>query len=126
MNFNDFIAIVKSVILKNYCNFEGRANRPEYWWFFLFNFIVSIIFSILTKYGIFFTVLSCVYSLALLLPGLGVCVRRLHDINKSGWAIFISLIPIIGVIILIVWLAKEGDPTENQYGPVPETPKAEE
>ena len=122
MNFNNIIAIVKSVILKNYVNFQGRATRAEFWWFFLFNFLVGLILSLFGKAG---TYLSGIWSLAILLPNLGLTVRRLHDINKSGWAILISLIPIVGWIILIVWLAKEGDMTENQYGPVPETPTAE-
>ncbi len=122
MNFNDIIAIIKSVILKNYVNFEGRATRAEFWWFFLFNFIIGCILSLFGKVG---NVLSGVWSLAILLPQLGLGVRRLHDINKSGWYWLIGLIPIVGWIILIVWWAKEGDATENQYGPVPETPKAE-
>ena len=122
MNFNDIIAIVKSVILKNYCNFKGRATRAEFWWFYLFSLVLGIICSVLGKFG---TILSYIISLALLLPNLGLGVRRLHDINKSGWFMLLSLIPIVGWIILIVWWAKQGDPTENQYGPVPETPKAE-
>lgn len=125
MNFNNFIAIVKYVILNNYCNFEGRASRPEYWWFFLFNFVVGLILSLLGQLGTIFVILSYIYSLAVLLPGLGVCIRRLHDINKSGWAILIAFVPVVGAIILIYWLAKAGDLTENQYGPVPQTPSAD-
>ncbi len=122
MNFNDIIAIIKSVILKNYVNFEGRATRAEFWWFFLFNLIVGLILSLFGRVG---TVLSGVWSLAILLPYLGVSARRLHDINKSGWLLLLALIPLVGAIILIVWWAKEGDTEPNQYGPVPETPKAE-
>ena len=122
MNFNDIIAIIKSVILKNYVNFEGRATRAEFWWFFLFNLIVGLILSLFGRVG---TVLSGVWSLAILLPYLGVSARRLHDINKSGWLLLLALIPLVGAIILIVWWAKEGDAEPNQYGPVPETPKAE-
>lgn len=123
MNFNDIIAIIKSVILKNYVNFEGRANRAEFWWFFLFNVIVSIVLNLFgPKVG---GILSGIWSLAILLPTLGVGARRLHDINKSGWLLLLALIPLVGQIILIIWWAKEGDPTENQYGPVPEDIKAE-
>lgn len=123
MNFNDIIAIVKSVILKNYVNFEGRATRPEFWWFFLFNFIVGIILSLFgSKVG---TVLSGIWSLAILLPQLGLGARRLHDINKSGWLLLLAFIPVVGIILLIYWWAQPGDATENQYGPVPETPKSE-
>ena len=122
MNINDIIAIVKSVILKNYCNFEGRASRPEFWWFFLFNFLVSLILSLMGKAG---TTLQGLWSLAILLPQLGLSARRLHDIGKTGWLLLLGFIPIVGWVILIIWWAKEGDPTENQYGPVPETPTAE-
>ena len=81
MNFNNIIAIVKSVILKNYVNFEGRATRPEFWWFFLFNVIVSLILNLFgPKVG---TTLSGIWSLAILLPYLGLSVRRLHDTAGS-------------------------------------------
>ena len=123
MNFNDIIAIVKSVILKNYVNFEGRATRAEFWWFFLFNVIVSVVLNIFgPKIG---GTLSGIWSLAILLPYLGLSVRRLHDINKSGWLMLLGLIPIIGWIILIYWWAQPGDTSENQYGPVPQTPTAD-
>lgn len=122
MNFNNIIAIVKSVILKNYCNLEGRASRAEFWWFFLFSLVLGVICSFFGKFG---TILSYIISIALLLPNLGLSVRRLHDINKSGWLVLLGLIPIVGTIILIIWLAKVGDTTENQYGPVPVTPTAE-
>ena len=109
--------------MKNYVNFEGRATRAEFWWFFLFNFIVGCILNLFgPKVG---TTLSGIWSLAILLPQLGLGVRRLHDINKSGWYWLIGLIPIVGWIILIVWWAKQGDTTDNQYGPVPVTPTAE-
>lgn len=60
-----------------------------------------------------------IVGLALLLPSLGLCVRRLHDIGKSGWWWLLALIPIVGAIILIVWFCKDSQPTENQYGPIP-------
>ena len=122
MKFNDIVAIIKSVILKYYCNFEGRATRAEFWWFFLFTSILGLIFGCCGKVG---TVLSLVFGVALLLPQIGVGVRRLHDINKSGWFYLLDLIPLVGVIILIVWWARAGETTENQYGAVPTTPKAE-
>ena len=122
MNFNDIIAIIKSVILKNYVNFEGRATRAEFWWFFLFNLLVGLILSLFGKAG---TTLQGIWSLAILLPQLGLSARRLHDIGKSGWLLLLGLIPIVGWVILIIWWAKEGDPNENEYGPVPVTPTAE-
>lgn len=64
-------------------------------------------------------IISLIVSLALLLPSLGLGVRRLHDINRSGWMLLIGLIPLIGAIILIIWFCKESQMTENEYGPVP-------
>jgi len=118
---NEFIAIVKKVFLENYCNFEGRATRKEFWYAFLFNFIVSAILGLFGKVGVW---LSGIWSLAVLLPFLGVGARRLHDINKTGWLLLLSLIPLVGQIILIIWWATAGETTENQYGPVPTDPQA--
>ncbi|MDE7409555.1 MAG: DUF805 domain-containing protein [Muribaculaceae bacterium] len=115
-----FKEAVVSAIQQNYCNFSGRASRSEYWWFCLFNFILS------TVIGIAFcwsqdtlNIVSCIVNLALLLPSLGLAVRRLHDIDKSGWWLLIALIPIIGWILLIVWYCKDSQMETNQYGPVP-------
>ena len=69
--------------------------------------------------------LGGIYSLAVLLPGLAVAVRRLHDIGKSGWWLLIALVPFVGAIILIVFFVKEGDPGSNEYGPNPESNEME-
>ena len=120
---NEFLAYVKRVYLEKYVCFEGRANRKEFWYSFLFNFIISTIIGFIPgKGGLIATI---VWSLAVLLPTLGVAARRLHDINKSGWLLLIALIPLIGEIILIIWWIKEGDKAENQYGPVPEELKVD-
>ncbi len=109
-------------VLKKYAVFDGRAGRPEYWYFFLFNLIVSLVLSIVdaivgtTSGG--FGVLSGLYSLAVLLPAIGVGIRRLHDIGKSGWWLLIGVIPIVGWIILIVLAARESD-GPNAYGVAP-------
>ena len=105
-------------VLKKYAVFSGRARRQEYWMFFLFNLIVSIVLSIVDR-AIGSNVISLLYTLAVLLPGLGVAVRRLHDTGRSGWWILIALIPLVGTIILIVFLASEGKAEENQYGTNP-------
>lgn len=90
---------------KNYVNFGARTTRRGYWMAYLFNFIAALILGVIvavTK----LEVLSGIYSLAVLLPGLAICVRRLRDAGKAwGW-IFISLVPLAGVIILIVLLCK--------------------
>ncbi len=112
-------------VLKKYAVFDGRAGRPEYWYFVLFNIIASIAFAILDNvFGTFskdsgIGVLGGIYSLAVLLPSIGVGIRRLHDIGRSGWWLLIGAIPIVGWIILIIWAATESDSGGNQYGPGP-------
>ena len=106
-------------VLKNYAGFSGRARRTEYWMFVLFNLLITIGLSIIDVVAIGAGVLGGLYSLAVLIPSLAVGVRRLHDTNRSGWWLLISLIPLIGGIILIIFLASGSDPEENQYGPVP-------
>ena len=115
--------------LRQYTDFTGRARRKEYWMYTLFNVIIVALlagidyllgwFSIEYRIG----VLSGIYYLAVLLPGLAVCVRRLHDIGKSGWYYLLGLIPIVGPIILLVYYCTEGDRFENAWG---EDPKKDE
>ena len=109
---------VKLALTTNYCNFNGRSSRSEFWWYALFTFILSSIISLIFS-GSTLQVVSGIINLALLLPGLGLAVRRLHDVNKSGWWVLINLIPVVGWIIYIVWVVKESDPVPNQYCPVP-------
>ncbi len=114
-----------SSVFHKYATFSGRARRSEYWYFCLFNFLVSFVLGLLgglfgdNAMGTIMTVISGIYSLAVLIPGLAVCWRRLHDIGKSGACIFLALIPLVGAIILIVWFCKEGDRGDNMYGPDP-------
>lgn len=116
--------------LKQYTDFSGRARRKEYWMFLLFNCIfcfvlavidavISIAFDLTAGVGI----LTSIYTLCVFIPSLAVCVRRLHDIGKSGWFYFLFLIPIVGAIILIVWYCKEGERCSNAWG---EDPKKNE
>lgn len=113
---------------QNYANFNGRARRAEYWYFCLFNVLISGVLSALSRMAgegfisSAFSAIATLYSLAVLIPGLAVAWRRLHDIGKSGAYWFFILIPIAGPIILLVWLAKAGDVGDNAYGP---DPKAE-
>ncbi|MFZ1528572.1 MAG: DUF805 domain-containing protein [Ferruginibacter sp.] len=123
----------KKVVLENYANFSGRARRAEYWYFALMNFLLIIPFYILAFAGaamdssVFSFLGGGVYilvALGTLIPGLAAAVRRLHDINKSGWYYFIGLIPLIGGIILLVWFFTDGDRFTNNYGPDPKNPDA--
>ena len=98
----------------NYGNFNGRATRQEYWMFFLFNIIFASVVGIADVFlGLGF--LEPLYLLAVFIPGLAVGIRRLHDVNKSGWWLLISLIPIIGVIWVIILLCTDSNPGENNY-----------
>jgi uncharacterized membrane protein YhaH (DUF805 family) len=106
-------------VLKNYVGFEGRARRKEYWMFVLFSIIVSIVLSIIQSILRLEAVLTSLYSLAVLLPSLAVGARRLHDTGRSGWWLLISLIPLIGSIILIVFMCQDSESNANRFGPNP-------
>ena len=110
-------------VIKNYVGFSGRARRKEYWMFFLWNVIISIVIGFIG--GLLGLVaLGYLYSVLIFLPALAVSIRRLHDIGKSGWWYLIVFIPLIGFIWLIVLLATEGNAGENQYGPDPKAAEA--
>jgi len=106
-------------VIKKYTVFEGRAHRTEFWMFALVNFIIGAVLAILDAALGTSSVLGGIYSLAVLLPSLAVGVRRLHDTGRSGWWLLLGLIPLIGLIVLIVWWATEGERSTNQYGPNP-------
>ncbi|MFL9835697.1 DUF805 domain-containing protein [Chryseobacterium terrae] len=98
-------------VLQNYATFTGRAGRREYWYFFLFNVIIAIVLAFVGGL-IKTTILSTIYSFAVLVPGIAVGVRRMHDVGKSGWYL---LIPIYNLILAI----GEGEKESNEYGAVP-------
>jgi uncharacterized membrane protein YhaH (DUF805 family) len=108
-------------VLKKYATFSGRARRTEYWMFTLISTVIAIVLGVidtqLAKYG--FGVLGPIYSLAVLIPGLAVAVRRLHDTGRSGWWVLIVLVPIVGAIVLLVFLVGDSEPGMNRYGPNP-------
>jgi uncharacterized membrane protein YhaH (DUF805 family) len=99
-------------VLKKYTVFTGRARRAEYWWFTLFNTLLSYGLTALGVFVLHISWLGSLYSLAILLPSLGVAIRRLHDVNKSGWFI---LIPIYNLVLLVT----PGTVGPNEYGPDP-------
>lgn len=110
-------------VLRKYAVFTGRAHRTEFWMFVLVNVAISIALSIVDVIigteGDFGGLLSGLYGLAVLVPSLAVGARRLHDIGRTGWWQALLLIPLVGLIVLIVWWAKEGDPAPNEHGPNP-------
>ena len=95
--------------MSKYADFTGRANRPEFWWYVLAQFLL------LLAIGLISDTLSNIASLALLVPSISVAVRRLHDTGRSGWWVLIAL-TIIGIIPLIIWYATEGPKAPNEYG----------
>jgi uncharacterized membrane protein YhaH (DUF805 family) len=99
-----------------YVEFKGRADRPEFWYFVLFQVVVLAVLGLVSQ------TLQGLGSLALFLPGLAVSVRRLHDIGKSGWWVLIGLIPLVGWVILIYWGVQPGQPAANEYGEPTGTP----
>ncbi|MCA0987477.1 DUF805 domain-containing protein [Guptibacillus algicola] len=107
-------------VLKEYVNFKGRARRKEYWMFFLVHVIICALLSWIQTAADFGVVLTTIYSLAVVLPALAVAVRRLHDTGKSGWWVLISFVPIVGSIILIVFLVLDSV-DDNKYGANPKT-----
>ncbi|HQR50311.1 MAG TPA: DUF805 domain-containing protein [Methylophilaceae bacterium] len=109
MNFGDAI----KTCFSKYADFSGRAKRPEFWWFVLFLFLVSLVLGLVSN------TVSLLFSLGTLIPSLAVGARRLHDTNRSGWWQLIGLIPVIGWIVLIVFCAQEGESGDNQYGAPP-------
>lgn len=137
----------KKVVFENYANFSGRARRAEYWWFTLISTILAAVLMVilLVLFGataettetvntagqtavevdsasplvIIPAILLGILSLALIIPGLAVTVRRLHDQDKSGWFYFVSFIPFIGGLVLWVFMFIDGTPGPNRYGPSP-------
>lgn len=110
---------IKTVFSK-YVDFDGRARRSEYWYFTLFIFILDAVLWLLghlvsAKFG---NTLMSLVSLAIFLPSLGVAVRRLHDIGKSGWWVLL-IITVIGSLLLIFWWVQDSQDGENEYGPNP-------
>ena len=110
---------------KKFVDFSGRARRKEYWIFTLINVIIAsiitAIFPAATTSGgmVQPSVVSSIFSLVILLPSLAVAVRRLHDTNRNGWLILIALIPLVGWILVLVWLCTDSNQGENDYGPDP-------
>ena len=111
--------------LKKYAVFGGRSRRKEYWYFVLFSVIVSLVLSAIdallgtlsssTNVGL----LGGIYGLAIIIPSIAVSVRRLHDIDRTGWWVLIGLVPVIGTIVLLVFAVLDGTPGQNRFGPNP-------
>ena len=106
-----------SACFSQFATFSGRARRAEYWWFFLFNVLAASILAAVSE------TLSGVFSLVTLLPTLAVSVRRLHDIDRSGWWLLLMILPLIGPIVLLVWSLTRGTAGINNFGDDPKLPQ---
>lgn len=102
---------------QNYTNFSGRARRKEFWYVFIINLAISFVLSLFSRtfLGPIAALLSFAYSIAFLLPGIALSVRRLHDTGRSGLWLLIGFVPIIGVIVLIFFFASDSQSGPNQY-----------
>jgi uncharacterized membrane protein YhaH (DUF805 family) len=103
-------------VLRNYATFEGRASRKEYWMFNLFHTIFIIALAIIMTFNDLVGYVFLLYVIATIIPSIAVSIRRLHDINKSGWWFFISCVPLIGGIWYFVLLVTAGDEGANSFG----------
>lgn len=112
MNFFDAI---KTCLVK-YVDFTGRASRSEFWYFVLFVFIAEVCLLVLYR------PLGMAFVLAAILPRVAVAVRRLHDIDRSGWWLLIALIPVVGWIVIIIWYCQRSDERANRFGAPPFPP----
>ncbi|HEX7250534.1 MAG TPA: DUF805 domain-containing protein [Burkholderiales bacterium] len=107
-------------VLKNkYATFSGRARRKEYWMFFLFNVLVAIGLGIIEALIGTGGLIGALYSLAVLIPGIAVTVRRLHDTSRTGWWVLIVFVPLVGALILLIFMVLDSQPGDNEYGPNP-------
>ena len=115
-NMMSFMDATKSGIGKSF-TFSGRSSRSEYWWWMLAGILFPIICTIIVILGD--VGVAAIFPMLLVLPTTTMIVRRLHDLEKSGWWFLIVFIPLIGILYLIYLFTQEGDMTENFYGPVP-------
>lgn len=109
--------------LSKYTIFTGRSRRSEYWYFSLAQILIGMAINALawvTGAEVISSVISMIFSLAMLLPGLAVAVRRLHDVGKSGWWLLIAF-TIIGIFLILYWYCQDSEPGANKYGPNPKT-----
>ena len=112
-------------VLKKYAEFDGRARRKEYWFFVLFNVLISMVLAFIdrlmgnvdpeTGLGI----LSGIYALGVMIPGMAVSVRRLHDTGRSGWWLLITFVPVIGALVFFYFMVLDSNPERNEYGESP-------
>lgn len=122
MKLPNFVEIALFEIIKKYAKFEGRANRPQYWYFVLTEFLAFFILELLCVIpfvNIIAFLALLVLGLGLIVPGIAVSVRRLHDTNRSGWWLLLCFVPFVGSIVILVFMCLEGTKGANKYGDEP-------
>ncbi len=107
------------VVTKKYADFNGRARRQEYWMFVLFYILIYVALFVIESIVGSFGILVLVFSLGLLVPSIAVTIRRLHDTERSGWWILIAFVPVVGGIVLLVFMCLDGTGGPNRFGPDP-------
>ena len=111
----DFKTSITTCLKEKYCTFTGRASRSEYWYFFLLNFLVQLVLTIVLAPMLAGSIML-VYSLAVIVPGIAVAIRRMHDVDKSGWWLLLTLVPLANFYIIYLVIIK-GTEGENRFGP---------
>ncbi len=103
---------------RQYADFQGRARRPDYWWFVLANILIWLIADLITMHhpSVGIGILLVLYGLAILVPSIAVAVRRLHDTDRSGWWWLIQLVPLVGTIWFLVLMCLPSTPGTNRFG----------
>ena len=122
MTLPDFVEIGLFEIIKKYAKFEGRANRTQYWYFVLTEilaFFILVDLCVIPFVNIIAGLALLVLWLGLIVPGIAVSVRRLHDTNKSGWWLLLCFVPFVGSIVILVFMCLEGTKGANKYGDEP-------
>lgn len=113
---NGFKTYFVDYLQNNYANFSGRISRRQYWMFALYSMLISFAFNIVIAILPFLAILSLIYSFALLVPSFSLIIRRLHDVNLSGWFLLIAVVPVLGALVLLFLLCMPSDKGENKFG----------
>ncbi|MDR5736673.1 MULTISPECIES: DUF805 domain-containing protein [unclassified Caballeronia] len=117
-----FFEAVRTTFLQKYATFEGRACRSEYWYAYLFSMVFGTALMVLSgvaKDSLIALAIIVIVAIAMILPGIAVTVRRLHDTDRSGWSALISFVPVIGGIMILIWTCSRGTIGVNRFGSDP-------
>ena len=112
----------RDIVINHYFDFDGRTRRSVFWYFVMAYFVIWIVLAVVQRELGMYGLLTGLFTLALLLPNLGLAARRLHDTGRTAWWLLIGLVPVAGWIVLIYWYSLEGESGANQFGPDPKAP----